>query len=107
MSRTNWKHRERQAAALIGGTRHPANVGGRVDCVSDGYVTQVKDVRVLSLRALETLALEMERIGTQKNKIGLVQVKRSAGRGNHTPWLMVLTEGAWRAMNGRLPTEPT
>jgi hypothetical protein len=32
MSRTAWKLRERQAAALIHGRRYPANTGGAVDC---------------------------------------------------------------------------
>ena len=33
-------------------------------------------------------------------------VKRSAGRGVATPWLLVITEGTFRYLNGRLPMEP-
>lgn len=105
MSRTKWKQRERDAAALIGGTRYTANQGGPVDCESAGYCVQVKERRTLSLAALESLALEIERVGSQKTKAGLVMVKRSAGRGRRTPWLVVMTEGVFREMNGRLPTD--
>ena len=70
MSRTAWKKREREAARLISGRRHPANSGGRIDCESATCVAQVKERRTLSLRALETLALELERIGAQQNKPG-------------------------------------
>lgn len=103
MSRTAWKRREREAAALIGGRRHPANVGGAVDCESDGWCVQVKERRTLSLAGLEALALEIERVAFQRQKLGAVMVKRSAGRGRATPWLVVVTEAVWREMNGQLP----
>lgn len=106
MARTSWKMRERQAAQLIGGSRYPANQGGLVDCESGSTVCQVKERRTLSLAALEALALEIERVGAQKNKAGVVMVKRSAGRGRETPWLIIMTGAVWREMNGRLPTEP-
>lgn len=102
ISRTAWKHRERQAAAIIKGKRHPANQGGLVDCESDAYCVQVKERKTLSLAALEALALEIERVAFQKTKHGLVMVKRSAGRGKETPWLVVMTEGVFRELNGPL-----
>lgn len=105
VSRTKWKQREREAAALVKGQRYPANVGGPVDVESDGYVCQVKERRTLSLAALEALAVEIERVGTQKQKAGMVMVKRSAGRGVPTPFLVVMTEAVFRHLNGRLPTE--
>jgi hypothetical protein len=98
-----WKAAERRAAALLGGRRHWANSGQTVDVESDGYVAQVKEVARMSLAALERLALEAERQGAQRQKIGLVLVKRRAGHGNATPRLLILTEAAWRTMNGRLP----
>jgi hypothetical protein len=104
VSRTGWKRAERAAAALLGGRRHPANVGGLVDAESDGVVAQVKERKHLSLAQLEALAVEIARVGGQKDKAGIVMVKRSAGRGVPTPWLIVMTEDVWRYMNGPLPT---
>jgi hypothetical protein len=101
-----WKQHERRAAALIGGARFPANSGADLDCESAWCVAQCKHVKTLSLAALETLALEAERQGAQKNKVGMVIVKRRAGAGRQTPLIVVMTEGAFRAMNGRLPGEP-
>ena len=105
MSRTAWKRREREAAMIIGGRRFPANQGGDIDVESSGYVVQVKERRTLSLAALEELAIHIGRVGTQKNKAGLVMVKRSAGMGKWTPWLIVMDEATFRYLNGRLPTE--
>lgn len=105
MSRTNWKQREREAAALIGGMRYTANQGGDVDCESGGYCVQVKERKTLSLAKLEALAQHIERVATQRNKAGLVMVKRSAGRGTPTPFLIVMTEATFRYLNGRLPME--
>lgn len=93
------------AAALIGGSRHWANSGAEVDCESAAIVAQVKHRRVCSLAALEALALEAERQGSQRQKVGLVLVKRRAGRGVETPWLVVLTAAAYREMSGPLPGE--
>ena len=49
------------------------------------YVAQVKYVARLSLAELEWLALEIAAIGQEKNKIGLVVLKRKAGRGARRP----------------------
>lgn len=108
MSRTWWKNREREASKIIGGRRYPANTGSAIDCESDSYCVQVKERGALSLTKLETLAVEIERVASQKPipKLGLVMVKRSAGRGVKTPWLIVMTEGVFREMTGRLPTDP-
>lgn len=105
MSRTAWKRREREAAALISGKRYTANQGGFVDCESDAYCVQVKERRTLSLSALESLTVEIERVADQKTKHGIVMVKRSAGRGRPTPWLVVMTAGTFRALNGARPTD--
>lgn len=62
---------------------------------------QVKHVRRRSLTELEVLAAEMERIGLQKSppKLGVVVVKRKAGRGEKTVRLIVVTEGVWRELS--------
>ncbi len=99
MSRSGWKRAERRAAALIGGQRHPANTGGRVDCESERIVAQVKECRALSLARLTALAVEMEAVGWQRGKLGVVIVKHSAGRGRATPYLVACTEGVWRALH--------
>lgn len=103
MSRTAWKLRERQAAQIIGGHRHAANTGGDVDVESPGYVCQVKERKRLSLTAVEELALHIERVATQRNKAGLLIVKRSARK--PTPFLVVMTAATFRYLNGRLPVE--
>src|SRR5262245_13348072 len=95
-----WKKRERAAAQIIGGRRHWANSGQAIDCESDGYVAQVKEVARCSLQALETLAREAERQGMQRQKIGLVVIKRRAGRGRETPTLIVMTGTSFIEMNG-------
>jgi len=103
MSDRPWKAHERRAAALIGGVRYPANLGGPVDCESATFVAQCKEVKVLAFPALERLAVEAERQGTQRRKIGLCVVKRRGGSGVRTPTLVVMTEAAFRAMSGPLP----
>jgi hypothetical protein len=89
-----WKAEERAAARLLGGTRYPANSGGRVDVEAPGVVAQVKAVRRLPLAQLEALAVEIAAIGQQRGKAGLVVVKRRAGKGRDSPRLVVMAEGA-------------
>src|SRR5262245_22285721 len=101
-----WKQHERNAGKLIGGARYWANAGERIDCESEGVVAQCKHVQRMSLAELEALAVECERLGAQRQKTGVVIVKRRAGHGNHTPMLVVLTEHAWRELSGRLPCDP-
>lgn len=106
MSKTGWKQRERDAASLIHGQRFPANTGGDVDVESSTLSVQVKERRTFSLKQIEEVALEIERVGFQRQRIGVLMVKRSAGKGKSTPWLFVLTEAAWRELHGALPTGP-
>jgi len=105
MARHSWKKREREAAKFLGGTRHWANSGAEVDVESAGIVCQVKERKTLSLAAVEALALEIERIAGYKAKAGIVMVKRSAGRGRETPWLVITTASVFRELNGPLPTD--
>ncbi len=96
-----WKHEERQVARMLGGKRHPANSGGRVDVESDTYFVQAKNVARLSLAQLEALAVEMEQLGQREGKLGLVTVKRRAGRGTPTPLLICMTEAVWKKLWAR------
>ena len=98
MSKTNWKRREREAAAMIGGTRYPANMGGPFDCFSDRFECQVKERKTLSLQELESLAVDMGELAGNKGKLGLVMVKRSAGSGVKTPWLIVMTASVFKSL---------
>ena len=85
-------------ARLLGGSRYPANSGGRVDVESPHVVAQVKNVQRLSLGQLEALAVEMEELGAEKGKLGLVVVKRRAGRGTATPHLIVMTQAVFEML---------
>jgi hypothetical protein len=100
---TTWKHEERHVARLLGGTRYPANSGGRVDVESPRVLAQVKHRRVCSLAELERLALELETLGRSRGKLGLVVVKRRAGRGAPTPRLVVMAEAVYRQLAAGLP----
>jgi hypothetical protein len=105
MSRTGWKRREREAAKMIGGIRHPANSGYDVDCTSLNYCAQIKERKVLGLKKQEELLLHIDRIAAQVNKAGLLMLKRSAGRGRETPWMIVMSAATFRHLNGPLPTD--
>jgi hypothetical protein len=98
-----WKAFERASATLLTGKRYWANSGESVDVESSFLVAQCKHVRVLSLAALEALALEAERQGSQRQKLGLVCVKRRAGHGRATPTLVVMTAATFRELHGSLP----
>ena len=69
-----------------------------MDVESDRYVAQVKLVRRLPLAQLEALAVEIAALGEEQGKIGVVVVKRRAGRGKETPRLIVLTEAGWNKL---------
>jgi UDP-3-O-[3-hydroxymyristoyl] glucosamine N-acyltransferase len=101
MPNATWKVLEREAAALFGGTRYPANSGHRLDFESATAIGQVKLVRNLSLNALTELAEEMERQALPKHKAGVVVVKCRRGKGRASPMLVVVTAAVWEAMNGK------
>jgi len=71
-----------------------------MDFVGDRFVGQVKNVRRMSLAAIEALAEEAADAGFQARKLGVVVLKRSAGPGVKTPLLFVMTEDVWRALVG-------
>lgn len=99
----NWKRTEREAGALIGGTRYPASMGGPIDVESSWCVGQVKHVARMSLAEIEREVLEIDRQGQQKHKIGVLIVRRRGGQGVCTPRMVMMTEGMFRAMSGALP----
>lgn len=107
MGEPAWKAEERAVAALFGGARFWANSGERADFEGPGHIGQVKLLK-RAPQWLEKLALEAERIGFQKTppKIGVVVIKRRAGVGKQTPRLIILTEAAWREMNGPPKGQP-
>ena len=94
----HWKQEERHVANLVNGTRYPANMGGRVDVEGPSTIAQVKHVQRLSLAQLEALAVEMAALGATRDKVGVVVLKRRAGRGMVTPRLVVMTEEAFQAL---------
>jgi len=96
-----WKQLGRDVAKIIQGSRYPANSGQRIDCEGPEIVAQCKHVKALSLHELESLALGMEQIGSEKGKVGLVVVKRRAGRGTPTPLLLCMTEAVWKKLWAR------
>lgn len=93
-----WKATEREVARLLGGSRYPANSGGRIDVESSEYVAQVKHRKTMSVPELERWATEIEQIGAEKGKTGILVVKRRAGRGHSTRTLIILTEAAFLAL---------
>ena len=100
-----WKQEERNAARLLGGKRYPANSGGRVDVETDDVVAQVKHRKTMSVPELERWATEIEQIGAEKGKTGILVVKRRTGRGHPTRTLIILTEAAFLALAPPLPSE--
>src|SRR2546425_12618015 len=103
-----WKQEERQVARLLKGSRYPANSGRRVDVESDWLICQVKHRRTLSLAQLEALAVELDALGRTQSKLGIICVKRRAGRGCKTPRLIVMTETVWRSLVAAMhPDQPT
>ena len=102
MGATNpgWKKEERLAADIFGGRRKPANTGGPVDFETETVVGQVKFVSKMPLAELEREALAIEAVGFGMSppKIGVVVAKRKRGKTR----LVILTEAAWREMNGVL-----
>ena len=96
---------ELEAASILHGSRYPANTGGQVDVESATIVAQVKNVKMFSLPRIEREAEAIGRVGNAKNKTGILMVKRSAGKGKTTPWLIVMTASTFRELMGALPTE--
>jgi len=66
-----------------------------VDVEGPSVIIQVKHRRILSLCALEALAVEAAAVGRTRGKLGVLVVKRRAGRGRPTPRLVVMTDHAW------------
>lgn len=98
---TRWKAFERSVAGLIRGKRYWSNSGESLDCESENFVVQCKEVKVLSLQALTELAEQVERDGFAKLKAGVVAVRGKRGPGKaKAPTLLVMTEKVWRHVHG-------
>ncbi len=69
-----------------------------MDAEGPRFVAQVKQVQRLSLAQIEALAVEIASLGERKGKLGLLVVKRRAGRGQPTSRLIVMTEAAWQLL---------
>lgn len=104
MARTTWKRAERDAASILHGARYPANQGGAVDVESSRFVAEVKNVKRFSALQIERECLAIERAANLKNKVGVLMVKRSAGKGKDTPWLICMTAAMFRELS-LLPAE--
>ncbi len=102
MSRTHWKHLERDAAALFGGKRFPANTGGEADFETDRFIGQVKNRKNLSHAELSRLCERIAEIGFSRGKLGVLITKCSAGRGNERPIIISATEEVWEAILKRM-----
>src|SRR5262245_48586934 len=98
---TNWKDFERRVAAIIGGRRYPANMGGKVDVENEVLVGQCKEVKTMPLAELSRLVVMIEDEGKKRGKYGAVFIKSHEGRGFPTPALAVLRlETLWEMLSG-------
>jgi hypothetical protein len=95
---TNWKDFERRVADVVGGKRHWANAGGKVDIETDNLVIQCKEVKAMPLNQLSKLVVMIEEEGKRVGKTGLVAIKSHEGRGHPTPALVVMRMETWAAM---------
>ena len=73
----------------FGGTRYPANTGGRVDFETDDVVGQCKNVKSMSLATITALAEDIAHIGKARGKEGVLCVKLRSGKGKKTPTLII------------------
>jgi hypothetical protein len=91
-----WKDEERKAAALFDAVRFPANSGARIDFEGPRFLGQVKHRKALSMPEIERLAEEVESIGFNAGKLGVVVTHRRAGSGTRTSRLITMTEAVWK-----------
>lgn len=101
----SWKQLEREVGLLVGGTRYPANQGGKVDVEGPHYVVQVKERRSLSLEQITQLVEEIEAIAKEKGKYGLVVTKVRRGRGRPSPLLVIQSATQWTAQTQKPPMD--
>jgi len=94
-----WKAFEREAAKLIGGKRYWSNSGEKYDIESELFLGQCKHVQRLSLTEMESLAHDAQE--NAGSRIGIVVVKRRAGKGRNTHALVILDERAFRLLLAR------
>ena len=96
-----WKIFEAESAALFGVHRAWANSGHRLDFprpdeLDDApAIGQCKQVQRMSLEELTALAEEMEALGLQSEKLGVVCIKVRRGKGKKSAPLVVMTFPMW------------
>jgi hypothetical protein len=98
MGDKQWKKLERKVGELVGGKRYPANQGGLVDVESPNHVVQVKERKSLSLSEINRLVEEIEAIGRERGKVGLLAVKYRKGTGHPTDILIIQSATQWRRL---------
>ena len=101
---TNFKDHERSCAKVIKGKRHPANSGGRVDVESETIVAQCKERAEISFPEMGRLVAEMEAIGKERGKLGVLFVRHKAGRGFPSPGMVVMSHATFEALLERRTT---
>ena len=101
---TDWRDYERKCAAVIGGKRFAASSGGRVDIESDSLVAQCKERAEISFPEMGRLAAEMEAIGKERGKLGVLFVRHKAGRGFPSPGMVVMSHATFEALLERRTT---
>jgi hypothetical protein len=87
---------ERRAAAIFGGRRFPASIGGPADFETERFVGQVKNTNRLSQGELGRLCEQIAEYGFSRGKLGVVVTKAAAGRGNETPIIISATAEVWK-----------
>lgn len=95
-----WKQMERNVGLLTETKRYPANQGGRIDTEGPKYITQCKERKSLSLEQVTQLVEEIEQLGKEKGKIGLLALKARRGSGRYSPILIVQTIKQWKESQG-------
>lgn len=93
-----WKELERQVGRIINGKRFWSSSGGPIDVESDRLVCQVKHRKIMSLREIEAEAVQIERVGQEKGKAGILCIKRKGGKGTPTPLLVCMTEQTFKGL---------
>lgn len=96
MPNAAWKQFERECGDLIKGKRFPANQGGGIDVEGPDFCGQCKNVLRASLAWVEDLTLAIDIEASHKDKLGVLFVKRRAGKGYTTPTLVVMTTDTFK-----------
>jgi hypothetical protein len=96
MSKTGWKKEERDVAKQLGGKRYPANMGGDVDVIAErefvSLLVQCKQHKSFSWKQLVDWADKIAGAARYFPEVGMLALKRSAGKGKKTDRYYFLRE---------------